>query len=54
MKIETRDLNKVYIYVNDRRASVAALMAMDKLLIGTSADRGCTALIAIDAPEAAA
>ena len=46
------DLNTVFVWVNDKRISIAAMLAMDKMLIKTLYANGCTALTSIDAPAA--
>lgn len=46
------DLNKIYIYVNEKRISVAAMLAMDKMAIRTVDARGCTGLAQLDLPAA--
>lgn len=38
------NLNKIYIYVNDKRVSVSAFLLMDKAEIRTVYASGCTAL----------
>lgn len=38
------DPNKSYIYVNDKRVSVAAFLAMDKMTVTTVNASGCTGL----------
>jgi len=51
-RMNAPDLDRIYIYVNHNRVSVAAFLAMDKESVRTVDAAGCTALTTLDAPQA--